>query len=138
MYKAGKLDIEIANALTVSRQTITRWRLDLGLKTNDPRRYQKEVNTKYDWDLAMQLYEKNYSDGAIAAALGCKSQTVQKWRKRNNLPSKHKIQKEEKSESGRRASACFVSPSFSLAVINLADNTYSLTVYNSSARFFIR
>jgi len=43
-------------------------------------------------------------------------------------------QKEEKSESGRRASACFVSPSFSLAVINLADNTYSLTVYNSSAR----
>lgn len=43
-------------------------------------------------------------------------------------------QKEEKSESGRKASACFVSPSFSLAVINLADTTYSLTVYNSSAR----
>lgn len=43
-------------------------------------------------------------------------------------------QKEEKSESGRKASACFISPSFSLAVINIADTTYSLTVYNSSAR----
>ncbi|MBE6640305.1 MAG: MarR family transcriptional regulator [Ruminococcaceae bacterium] len=42
--------------------------------------------------------------------------------------------KEDKSESGRRASLCSASPSLACCVINCTDSTYTLTMYTPSGK----
>lgn len=87
MYKAGKSDREIGDKVGIGRETISRWRKENGLPTNEnPYKPQPRL----DWEKIMQLYEQGYTDMHIARIIGCSDRTVQKWRKKNNLPSKHK------------------------------------------------
>lgn len=92
LYKQGKNDGEISEAVGVSRQTIGSWRHELGLP---PHAAGPGVVYKYDWDKALTLYDKGCTDEQIAKALGCSFKTVNKWRRREGLPSKHKITKED-------------------------------------------
>lgn len=92
LYKQGKNDGEISEAVGVSRQTIGSWRHEMGLPAHAAG---PGVGYKYDWDKALALYDKGYTDKQIGKALGCSFKTVNKWRRRNNLPSKHKITKED-------------------------------------------
>ena len=92
LYKQGKNDGEISVAVGVSRQTIGTWRHELGLP---PHAAGPGVVYKYDWDKALTLYDKGCTDEQIAKALGCKPDTVYKWRRRESLPTKYKITKED-------------------------------------------
>lgn len=93
LYKAGKFDREIAEAVTVSPQTIQRWRKACGLQSHAPsQNYGKAPD--YDWIEGLALYEKGFSDRAIAKELGCAPQTVNSWRRREKLPSKYKLKLE--------------------------------------------
>lgn len=91
LYKAGKSDGEIAAAMKCSKATVARWRREHDLPTNfEPRGL---INGN-DWDEAMRLYEAGKPDGQIAQALGVAPVTVQRWRHRNNLPTKYHMKKE--------------------------------------------
>lgn len=98
LYREGKNDREISEAVTVSRTTIRRWRKRRGLKANVGLASEGDFTGAYDWARAMVLYEKGYTDRQIAEALGCAFQTVNSWRRRNNLPSKYLMKKENKHE----------------------------------------
>lgn len=87
LHKQGKTDSEIAAAVNVSRQTISSWRNELGLKINSARTATPR-GCKVDWAAAMPLYEKGLTDKQIAAQLGCSHKTVCKWRRKNGLPCK--------------------------------------------------
>jgi transposase len=93
LYKAGKFDREIAEAVTVSPQTIQRWRKACGLQSHVPSQNSGKA-PDYDWVEALALYEKGFSDRAIAKELGCAPQTVNSWRRRENLPNKYKLKLE--------------------------------------------
>ena len=93
LYRAGKFDREIAEAVTVSPQTISRWRKAWGLKAH-AQSQNMGCPPQYDWELALSLYEKCLSDREIAKEIGCAYQTVNSWRHRNELPSKYKMKME--------------------------------------------
>lgn len=88
LYKEGKSDREIGEVVGVSRQTVGSWRNGCGLPPIKPG---PGVVFQYDWDRALTLYDRGYTDAQIADAIGCKWQTVVKWRRREGLPSKHRF-----------------------------------------------
>lgn len=93
LYKAGKSDKEISEALACSTGTIRYWRRENGLKSLTSSGAPK---VPVDWTAAMRMYEQGQSDRQISKQLGCSSQTVHRWRWRNNLPTKHLKRREEK------------------------------------------
>ena len=95
LYKAGKSDKEISEALACSTGTIRYWRRENGLKSLTSVGWPKNP---VDWDAALRLYEKGLSDVKISKELGCSPQTVQRWRRRNNLPTKYSTKREEKKD----------------------------------------
>ena len=76
----------------VSRQTVGSWRNGCGLPPIKPG---PGVVFQYDWDRALTLYDRGFTDAQIADAIGCKWQTVVKWRRREGLPSKHRFKGSE-------------------------------------------
>lgn len=95
LYKAGKTDKEISEALLCSTGTIRYWRRENGLKSFTS---SGKPKVSADWDAAMRLYEKGLSDVKISKELGCSPQTVHRWRRRNNLPTKYLTKREEKKD----------------------------------------
>lgn len=87
LYKEGLYDTEISKIVGCSAQTIHNWRQDKGLPPNGSAHGPKY---RLDWEHAMKLYEQGYSDRRIAQELGCNYKSVNKWRRKNNLPSKHR------------------------------------------------
>lgn len=88
LYKAGKNDKEISEAVGISRQIIGLWRKEHGLPTVPGIHTHTARPCTFDWDEALRLYEKGCTDNQIAANLGCSPKSVSKWRRKNCLPRK--------------------------------------------------
>ena len=85
LYQEGKNDAEIAAALEVSRQTVSKWRKRVGLQAVI------HLNRMtFDEKKAMRLYKKGKTDGQIGAAVGKSAEAICKWRWRRGLPSQRK------------------------------------------------
>lgn len=85
MYTAGKNDAQIAAALDVTRQTVSKWRKREGL----PAVIHMNLVT-FDEKKAMRLYKAGKTDGQIGAAVGKSAGAIYKWRWRRGLPCQKK------------------------------------------------
>lgn len=94
LYEQGHTDKEIADALGCCPQYVGKWRSRRGLPVHAAVR--PSFVQRIDWDSAYSMYAKGLTDKQIAAELGCSDRSVHHWRKKNCLPSKHKIIKKEK------------------------------------------
>lgn len=86
MYKAGYSPAEISRIIR-REQTAVEAVIRHYTKTNG----QKLVKhlSKFNWELARELYDKGLTDRQIAAVLGCSHARVAHWRAALSLPSKH-------------------------------------------------
>lgn len=80
MYKAGKNDRQIADALGCSDTTVCTWRAREGLPAIPTARH-----PVYDWALAGKMRAEGATIKQIADALGCHPTTVEAWLKREGL-----------------------------------------------------
>ena len=81
LYKEGAGDLELADALGVTKSTVCKWRKMMRLQPNG----QRQRRTGLDEARAMQLYNDGLCDLDMAEALGVSRNTVADWRKRNDL-----------------------------------------------------
>ena len=81
LYRGGACDLEIADALGVTKPTVCQWRKRMRLEPNP----QKRGATGLDELRAMQLYNEGLCDLDMAEALGVSRNTVIGWRKKHDL-----------------------------------------------------
>ena len=81
LYREGLCDLDISEALGVSKQTVCKWRKMMRLP---PNLQPKRRTTLRDED-AMALYEEGLCDHDIAERLDVAKNTVADWRKRKGL-----------------------------------------------------
>lgn len=81
LYNDGACDLELADALGVTKTTVCKWRKMMRLQPNG----QRQRRTGLDEARAMQLYNDGLCDLDMAEALGVSRNTVADWRKRNDL-----------------------------------------------------
>lgn len=83
MWAAGASDQEIAAVTGWAPGTVRRWRHDTGRKSLHRR---AAVSVEDNEEEAVRLYESGANDQTIAAAVGCSSTTVFRWRQRTGRP----------------------------------------------------
>ena len=81
LYGAGLCDMELADALGVTKSTVCNWRKRMRLDPHLKRR----ATTGVDNARAMELYNEGLCDLDIAEALGVSRNTVADWRKKRDL-----------------------------------------------------
>lgn len=81
LYITGMCDLDLADALGVTKTTVRKWRQRMRL----PLHPQLQRRTGLDEARAMQLYNDGLCDLDMAEALGVSRNTVADWRKRNDL-----------------------------------------------------
>lgn len=84
LWKEGKTDKEIAEAVGIPRNNVCAWRLAAGLPVH------KELRCAEDlWDdaLVRKLYEEGRTDVEIANAAGVSRNAVFRWRQKYSLPT---------------------------------------------------
>ena len=82
LYKEGKTDREIADAIGVAKVTIWKWREKFHLAPNAD----SGGNTAIDYGKIQELYRSGMNDCEIADQIGCHMKSVYNWRARNKLP----------------------------------------------------
>ena len=84
LWKEGKTDKEIAEAVGIPRNNVCSWRLAAGLPVHKEPRCAEDL-----WDdaLVRKLYEEGRTDVEIANAAGVSKHAVFRWRQKYNLPT---------------------------------------------------
>ena len=83
LYREGKTDREIAEAVGVGHSTVQSWRSKrLKMPPNPDKRGTKPI---FDWKRAEELYRKGMNDIEIGKALGCSTTAVWRWRYKHEL-----------------------------------------------------
>lgn len=118
-WRQGCSDLEIAELCGVAAETVRRWRVDNGLRKmtkqdKEERKRQeilKELETvlpkdqakrkegHIDDDRAMYLYEKGFSDYAIADVMRVTPDSVNKWRQKRGLVSQWVRKSQERKQT---------------------------------------
>ena len=81
LYREGLCDIELADALGVTKSTVRNWRNRMRLEPHLKRRRA----TGLDENRAWELYNEGLCDLDMAEALGVSRNTVADWRKKRDL-----------------------------------------------------
>ena len=81
LYREGMCDLELADALGVTKATVCQWRKRMRLEPHLKRR----ATTGVDDSRAMMLYNDGLCDLDMAEALGVSRNTVADWRKKHDL-----------------------------------------------------
>ena len=86
MWREGKTDKAIAEAVGTTRNSVCAWRLAAGLPVNKEPRCAEDL-----WDdaLVRKLYAEGRTDAEIAEAAGVSDHAVFRWRQKYNLPTRH-------------------------------------------------
>lgn len=84
MWKEGKTDKEIAEAVGISRNSVCAWRHAAGLPLHKAPRCAEDL-----WDdaLVRKLYAEGRTDREIADAVGTSDSAVFRWRQKYGLPT---------------------------------------------------
>ena len=81
LYSTGACDMELADALGVTKSTVCSWRKRMRLAPHLKRR----ATTGIDNERAWELYNEGLCDLDMAEALGVSRNTVADWRKKHDL-----------------------------------------------------
>ena len=84
LYRAGKTDREVADAVGVSRKTVTNWRNRIGMP---PHHAKKGPGRRVDYEEMRRLYDLGLSSSEIQYRMKVSYGTIRSWLIKNNLPS---------------------------------------------------
>jgi uncharacterized protein YjcR len=83
LYYQGLTDLEISQAMSVTKDVIASWRHRRGLPLNPS---QRTIECQRRAKIYESMYAQGYDDYHIARATGVRNLTVREWRKRRGLP----------------------------------------------------